>query len=345
VIPDLPVDLSALRDAALALDAEVTIGTLRARAQDWRNVSVRASLAGGKLRADPLAVITPGGPLTGSVSADASGAAPHLALVLRSGQGGVDPAPLFAAFGSRSPLSGRAALDLALQGEGAGLRALAASLNGHVGLGMTDGQIDPRLIAGVAAALRGVVPDGALGGATSLRCLALRFAVENGIGRSQALLVQTGVASATGGGSVNLRDETLALRLNPLVRIGDVSVTTPLSIGGTFAKPTTTVDPSGAASAAAGILGGLARQSDDRDTAALGALAEGLLGGRRGAASPSGGDCAGQLAVARGEAPAAAPSPAPQTTAPQATPPSAQQPASRPREQAVQDLLRGLLGR
>jgi hypothetical protein len=45
-------------------------------------------------------------------------------------------------------------------------------------------------------------------------------------------------------------------------------------------------------------------------------------------------DCAGQLAVARGAAPAVG------------TPPAAPAPqAERPRQPAVQDLLRGLLGR
>jgi uncharacterized protein involved in outer membrane biogenesis len=331
VIPDTPIDLSAIRDAKLALDAEGRIATLRLRGAEWRDVSLRAVLEGGALRLERFAAATPGGPVQGSLSAEAGGAAPRLALNLRSGEGGVDPAPLLAAFGSRSPVSGRAALDLSLTGEGASLRALAGSLGGHLGLAMTGGQIDPRLLAGATQALRGVVPENTAGSAAEIRCLALRFDLRGGVAQSRALLVQTGVASTTGGGAANLGDETLAFRLRPVIRVGDVSLTTPLGITGRFGNPRFSVDPNAAAAAAAGVLGGLARRSDDQDTAAVGALVEGLLGSRNGAAPAA--DCAGQLALARGEAPAVG------------TPPAAPAEPQRERRPAVGDLLRGLLGR
>ncbi|HEY8612994.1 MAG TPA: AsmA-like C-terminal region-containing protein, partial [Roseomonas sp.] len=234
-------------------------------------------------------------------------------------------------FGTRSPVSGHGALDLSLRGEGAGLRAVAASLGGHLGLAMTGGQIDPSLLAGATNALRGVLPENATSGAAEIRCLALRFDIQGGVAQSRALLVQTGVASTTGGGAANLGDETLAFRLRPVVRVGDVSLTTPLGITGRFGNPRVSVDPNAAAAAAAGVLGGLARRSDDQDAAAVGALVEGLLGGRNAAAPAA--DCAGQLALARGEAPAVG------------TPPAAPAEPQRERRPAVQDLLRGLLGR
>ncbi|MFH5924855.1 AsmA family protein [Roseomonas xinghualingensis] len=337
VIPDMPVDLSAIRDAALAADVETSVATLRARGADWRGVTLRAVLEDKKLRVERFTATTPGGPVSGALSAEADGAVPRLSLTLRSGEGGVDPAPLLAAFGTRSPVTGRGALDLSLRGEGAGTRALAASLGGHLGLAMTGGKIDQRLLAGATSALRGVVPENAMGGAADIRCLALRFDLERGVAQSRALLVQTGVATVPGGGAANLGDETLAFRLRPVIRVGDVSVTTPLGITGRFGDPRVTVDQTAAAAAAAGVLGGLARRSEDQDTAAIGALVEGLLGGRGGAAPNV--DCAGQLAVARGSAPAVGTPPAP------APAPAAQAPAQAPRQPAVQDLLRGLLGR
>ena len=317
VIPERPVDLSALRDAGFSLDAEATVAVLRAGGADWRDLSLRAVLDGRKLVGERFSAVTPGGSLSGRFSVEADGPVPRLSVALRSGEGGVEVASLLRATGVSPPVSGPAALDVSLTGAGASTRALAASLSGHLGLAMTGGQIDPRLLAGAMSALRGVVPGEAVGNASEIRCLALRFDLTGGVAQSRALLLDTRVASTTGAGAANLGDETLAFRLRPVVRVGDLSVTTPLGITGRFGAPRFSVDPNAAAAAAAGVLGGLARRSDDTDAAALGALAEGLLGGRGGA--PAAGDCAAQSAVARGEAAAVG-------TAPAAPPPRAREP-------------------
>ncbi|WP_458096027.1 AsmA family protein [Roseomonas sp. WA12] len=331
VIPDTPIDLSAIRDAPLALDAEATLAALRLRGADWREVSLRAVLDGRALKVERFAGTTPGGPISGSILAEAGATPPRLALDLRSGEGGVDPAPLLASLGAHSPVSGHAALDLSLRGAGSGLRALAGSLEGHLGLAMTGGRLDPRLLAGATTALRGIVPEGTTASAAEIRCLALRFDLGSGVAQSRALLVQTGVASTTGAGAANLADETLAFRLRPVIRVGEVSLTTPLGITGRFGSPRVSVDPNAATAAAAGVLGGLAQRSGDDNAAAIGNLVEGLLGGRN--APPPAADCAGQLALARGAAPAVGAPPPPPAEAP------------RDRRPQVQDLLRGLLGR
>lgn len=331
VIPDTPIDLSAIRNAPLALDAEATLALLRLRGAEWRDLSLRAVLDGRALKVERFAGTTPGGPVLGSLLAEAGESPPRLALDLRSGEGGMDPAPLLAALGAHSPVSGHGALDLSLRGAGAGLRALAGSLEGHLGLAMTGGRLDPRLLAGATTALRGIVPEGTTASAAEIRCLALRFDLRAGVAQSRALLVQTGVASTTGAGAANLADETLAFRLRPVIRVGDVSLTTPLGITGRFGSPRVSVDPNAATAAAAGVLGGLAQRSGDDNAAAIGNLVEGLLGGRN--AAPPAADCAGQLALARGAAPAVGAPPPPPAEAP------------RERRPQVQDLLRGLLGR
>jgi uncharacterized protein involved in outer membrane biogenesis len=331
VIPDTPIDLSAIRDAPLALDAEATLAALRLRGADWREVSLRAVLDGRTLKVERFAGTTPGGPVTGGLLAEAGATPPRLALDLRSGEGGVDPAPLLASLGAHSPVSGHAALDLSLRGAGTGLRALAGSLEGHLGLAMTGGRLDPLLLAGATTALRGIVPEGTTASAAEIRCLALRFDLRAGVAQSRALLVQTGVASTTGAGAANLADETLAFRLRPVIRVGEVSLTTPLGITGRFGSPRVSMDPNAATAAAAGVLGGLAQRSGDDNAAAIGSLVEGLLGGRN--AAPPAADCAGQLALARGAAPAVGAPPPPPAEAP------------RERRPQVQDLLRGLLGR
>ena len=210
VIPERPVDVSAIRNAGFSLDAEATVALLRSGGADWRDLSLRAVLEGGKLTAERFSAVTPGGPLTGRFSVEADGAAPRLSLALRSGEGGVEVGALLRALGVSPPISGPAALDLSLAGAGAGTRALAASLSGHLGLAMTGGQLDPRLLAGAASALRGAIPGEALGSASEIRCLALRFDLADGVAQSRALLLDTRVASTTGAGAANLgRDPRL----------------------------------------------------------------------------------------------------------------------------------------
>ncbi|WP_376088313.1 AsmA-like C-terminal region-containing protein [Roseomonas sp. CCTCC AB2023176] len=314
MLPDVPLSLSVLRTLPVSVDVAATVGTLRVRGHDWRSVSVTALAAGGRLAVEPASAESPGGPLAGALSADATGPRPTLALALRSSGAGVDLAPLLEALGASAPLRGRARLDFSLRGGGNDLRTYLGSLEGHAALSMGAGTLDPALVGRLTAPLRGVVPEGALGGAATLRCLDLRFAAADGTARAETALLRTGLGGATATGSVNLRDETLALRLNPVVRVGSVSVTTPVTVGGTFAAPTVSVDRGGAAAAAAGALGAIARGSRDEETAALGALAEALSGGTD-TAVPG---CDG--------------TPAPAAPRPQRAP-------------GVGDVLRGLLGR
>jgi AsmA protein len=338
VIPDVPLPVGALRtfDADLALSVEELV----AGGQPWRQVAARIGVDAGRARLDPLTAETPAGPVTLQAEADARGEVPSIRLVARSP--GLDLAALQAALGQPVRATGRAELDADLRGRGAGTRAVAATLGGHLGLAVLEGTLEPALTGPVIAALRERVPVlPQLPSRLPVDCVALRADAADGVARIGTLLLDAPAAKVAGSGTVNLGDETLALRMLHDVRAAGAVVRVAADLGGTLAAPRY----GGVQAQNLGeLLGGLAGRVGGDAGALLGALSQGG-GNRRVEPLP---DCGPALAAARrgreGRVPAArAPEPAP---AAQAAP--QQQPAPGvPRELQgpAGNLLRGLLGR
>jgi AsmA protein len=165
---------------------------------------------------------------------------------------------------------GSVEIDADLRSAGATTRALAAGLSGHVGLAMVDGQLDNRLLSDVlgpvlrSAKLPAEFAAGAGKGRTEVRCFAARLDAVDGIATAQALTLDTPKLQVEAAGTINLAEETLALKARPLVRLSITGVAVPLDVGGTFAAPrvqidpTAATDPNSAIAALAGVLGGRA---------------------------------------------------------------------------------------
>jgi hypothetical protein len=240
------------------------------------------------------------------------------------------------ALGQPVRLAGRGELDLDLAGTGARLRGWAGSLSGHVGFAMVDATVEPALTGPVIAALRQRVPIlPSLPQRLPVECVALRADLAEGQARIGTLLVDAPAAKVAGSGAINLRDETLALRLLHDVRAAGQSIRVAANLGGTLGNPAY----GGVQAQNLGeIIGGLGGR--------LGGTAGELLGALGQASRPEPlPDCAPSLAAARGGQPGPAPTrrAAPAEAAP-AAPPSAP-PAARPRPPQPADLLRGLFGR
>ncbi|MBO0712102.1 MAG: AsmA family protein, partial [Acetobacteraceae bacterium] len=293
----LPFGVLTLADADLGL----TIGALRARGTAYRDIRARLVLADGKLTLDPLAAGAQGGHLDARLTADARAESPPVALVLRGT--GIDLTPLLAVLGAPEAARGAVDLDLDLHGTGQTAHALALSADGHLGAAMVDGAIDNRVIT---AALGTVLAQAHLPnlasrpGTTAVRCLAVRLDAHGGTANLRTFLLDTPLFAIEGGGTLDLAQETLALRLRPLARLGGTGVIVPLRLAGPFQSPKVEVDASGRAGGGAGttaqepasiIIGAL---TDDRRVAGTGgegcpaALAEarGGIAGRTPAASP-----------------------------------------------------------
>jgi AsmA protein len=338
VIPDVPLPVGALR----TFDADLTLGAeeLMAGGQPWRRVSARIGVDAGRARLDPLTAETPAGPVTLQVEADARSDPPSVRLVARSP--GFDLGALQAALGQPVRATGRAELDADLRGRGAGTRAVAASLGGHLGLAVLEGTLEPALTGPIIAALRQrvpVLPD--LPSRLPVECVALRAEAADGVARIGTLLFDSPAAKVAGSGTVNLGGETLALRMLHDVRAAGAVVRVAADLGGTLANPRY----GGVQAQNLGdLLGGLAGRVGGDAGALLGALSQG--GNRRVEPLP---ECGPSLAAARGgragrvpAARAAEPAPAPQA-APAPQPPAPGVP--RELQGPAGNLLRGLLGR
>jgi AsmA protein len=330
VIPDLPLPVDALR---------ITHGNLRwtleelvARGVPMRQVLLAVAVEDGRARLDPLIATLPGGRAMVRGAADATVDPP--ALQVSAQAAGFDLAPMLAALRAPPRATGRLDLDADLRGAGRDLRAVASGLSGHLGLALVDGTFDAALLQGLPAELRrAVLPRSAGAGAIPFPCGALRVQFEAGAARLRALLAETGIGRVGGEGGANLRDETLAVRLLPDLRVGGVALRAPVNVAGTLAAPRVGVSPEAAAAAGLGALLSLQR-TPDRDLQGLAGI---LGGGGEGGALP---DCASQLAGARGgrtgaapSSPSAAPAPAPTGGAPRDLP------------RQAEEVLRGLFGR
>ncbi|HST75823.1 MAG TPA: AsmA family protein [Acetobacteraceae bacterium] len=324
---DKPLPFAALREADA--DLRLKIGTLRTGGVDYRDIAGHLTLAAGRLAVDPIGGQLPAGRLEGRFTADAGQANPPVSLVLRGP--GLQLGPLLVLLGLPAEARGAVDIDADLHGAGQSAHALAASADGHLGVALVNGEIDNRLLSSTLGQVlqHARLPDlTARPGITPVRCFALRLDAQHGIAEVRALLLDTNLFYLEGGGSLNLGDETLALRLRPLARLGGTGVIVPLKVQGPFRNPKVEVDAAGAAGEAAGIAAQAARNPQ------LGVII-GALGGDRMVHGAGGDDCARQLAVARGgragPVPAAAPASSP-----------AGKPGEKPKAPKPADILRQL---
>ncbi|MDR3536412.1 MAG: AsmA family protein [Acetobacteraceae bacterium] len=297
---DQPIPFGLLQ--LVNADVAVTIGDLHAGGRDTKAINTHVVLRDGKLQADPLVADLPTGHLDAKLSADATQKAPPVGLVLRAP--GVAVRTLLAMLGEPDLASGNLEVYADLHGAGETPHAIAASLDGTLGLAMANGSVDNRLLASVLGPVleKANIPDLlARGGVSDIRCFALRMDAQHGVGTLRTLALSSTLLTMDGSGSVNLGDETLALHLRPQARVGGTGLIVPLRVTGPIRNPGVAMDPIGAAEANAGKVAG---------AVIGGATPLGLLGGMLGADKLTGGGgdaCAGPLAVARGQpVPAAA---------------------------------------
>ncbi|HUN39083.1 MAG TPA: AsmA family protein [Acetobacteraceae bacterium] len=303
---DTPLPFGVLR--AANGNVAVVIGDLRTGGLDYHAINVHAVLANGSLHVDPIAADLPEGKLSGTLAIDGTGPAPPVALTLHAP--GLAVAPLLAAAGLPGYASGRLEIYANLHSAGASPHAIAAGLNGSLGLAMQGGTIDTALLNNLLGSVlekANVLGMLSHGGSSELRCFALRADAHHGVADLRTLLLNSALLTMDGGGSVNLGDETLSLVLRPQGRVAGTGLVVPMQVTGPIRDPAVKVNAIGTFEANAGtVAGGVIGSATP-----LGLLG-GVLGGDKllgGSSVPS---CDAALAVARGQAaPAAAAAPAP----------------------------------
>lgn len=332
VIPDLPLDLTAISQAPVEGDVKLAVARLKTGRGEVKDVSLAVALRNRQFTLRPLRLTAADGKLAADVVIEPSGK-----LWMTGEAAAVDTAQLSALLGEEPVLKTKADLSFKFSAEGKNLRALAASLDGSVNFATGPGQV----VGAAAEALSSKwLTFLALKPAdvTQLACSVVRTQFVRGQGSVQQLAVDTPGATLRGSGGLSLASETLDLRFEPHLAAGNpaAAAMTPFHLRGSFAKPLVTPDAAGTARAAVGIAQQLG-VGGQKTQGALGIVGALLGQGNQGGAVET-------AAVPCGQRVASTPTNTQAPAQPGQIPSQPGQPAQNDPAGAIKGLFRGLLG-
>jgi uncharacterized protein involved in outer membrane biogenesis len=235
LLPDARLDTSRL--SAMNADVHYRAASVSDGPIPVRAMSLRLQLQDRVLTASPLSLTLPQGAVTGLVRLNGRGATPVTDLDLRLTGGRVQD---FLPAGVRRNISGGLVARARLTGTGPSVRTAAATANGQVSVVMPRGQMNEAM-----AELMGInLTRGLLlrwnhsRSTTPVRCGVANFHASNGVLTSNRLVLATDSAVVRGGGTINLRNETLNLRVQGrATHFRLVRVRAPLTLTGSFSHP------------------------------------------------------------------------------------------------------------
>jgi uncharacterized protein involved in outer membrane biogenesis len=200
-----------------AVDAEITIVARKLRSADTpalESLKFSADLADGVLQLKAIDLGFAGGHAVGAVTVDArSDAVSSRAAMDLRGMRLERLVPELKQFGvSLGPVNG----SVRVSGNGDSIAAIAGSASGSVSMNIAGGSISGLLDAKLAQNL-GRILRLKLGGdrAIDVHCAAVAFEFTKGVGKSSAILLDTEQTRVDGEGTLNLREETLDVLLDP----------------------------------------------------------------------------------------------------------------------------------
>lgn len=322
----LPFDLLNAADA----DLHYSIDALRTPdGPTFRTLVVQAGLHDGEMAVRPLSTTFGGGTISGELAAaDRTGAVSAKLSVKGVELGEIDKEVP----GGTLATGAKSDVDIDLRGTGKSVRAIMGSLNGTLVTIVGPGTFTSRYADMLGFQGLEDIVGKSLGPqeVTHLNCFVSRLDVADGLATSRATAVDTGRLTLFGGGTINLKTEELAFRLNTHTKVTSlISLLPPIQVEGTLADPSFNPDIGGGAVDAVGdLLGGIFS-----------------LPGRIFGGSDRQPDVC-TAAIARATGPAAAGSAAP--AAPTPSQPQSKPPSNDPIQdlgQGVQRNLRGLFGK
>jgi hypothetical protein len=239
-LPDTPLAVDRVRqmDARVAYDAD------RIVSQDLplRRMSLVLSIRDGVMTVDPLAMTLVNGRIDGSTRIDASRDVPLTTLDLRLRNIALAQ---FIAEKNPPPLDGTLEARIKFAGTGNSVHKMAASANGTLTFVVPHGQMREAF-----AELMGI---NLLNGGwelltndkspTNLRCMVASFDAHDGLLTAKRVTFDTDVVSATGKGTVNLKNETFDLTFAgepKKLRIGRINA--PIEVTGSLQSPKVGID-------------------------------------------------------------------------------------------------------
>jgi uncharacterized protein involved in outer membrane biogenesis len=257
LLPDATLNTARIR----SVDADVAYKAISIRNApvNLRSGSAHVTLNAGLLKADPVEFVLPQGRIAGEVTLNARKATPVTDLDLRLSNARVEHLiPL--KLGGGEPLTGALVGRAKLRGAGDSVHKAFASADGDVSVVVPQGEIRKAF-----AELMGVDVTKGLGlllsknqDKTDIRCGVAHFEARNGVFSAQQLVFDTGPVLVTGGGTINMNDERMDLRVKGHPKkFRLVRVILPITVKGTLLGPKLGVEP-GAAVAQGGVAVALA---------------------------------------------------------------------------------------
>ncbi|HEY5072648.1 MAG TPA: AsmA family protein [Caulobacteraceae bacterium] len=257
-LPDTRLQVNRVRgmDARLDYNAQ----SVEAGRLPIRSLALKLSLDHGVLNIDPLSMSLPQGRLSGLIRIDARRDVPVTSMDMRVSNARLEQ--LVGRGGANPPLEGGLYARAKLTGTGDSVRAAAASANGLFTVVIPGGEIRQAFaeLLGIDATKGLFLLISKNQGETPIRCAVADFRARNGILTAQRIVLDTGVVLATGSGQVDLRDETLNLRLSGKPKkFRLVRIDAPITVKGRLEAPKFGVDVGKAAGqlVLSGLLGAL----------------------------------------------------------------------------------------
>ncbi len=209
----------------------------------------------GNLKVEPFSVGLAGGKLAGDLSLDAGKKVPPLTVNLTAS--GIDYGGLLETLEVTDGVTGTLDAEVHLRGAGASARAIVAGLSGRIEVTGGQGSVDNDLVRTAGAGLTQMLSGWSEGGGDlRLNCIVVRLPIEGGVATGEAILLDTAAATVGATGSIDLRDESLDLRVTPQAKQASLmSLAVPFLVKGTLTEPSVGPDPVGTALGAAKIAG------------------------------------------------------------------------------------------
>lgn len=235
VFPKDPLPLEGLK----AADVDLTFNGKKVVVQgnEIDDIAVKLSLKGGNLNVDPLAATVVGTKIGGRVALDGSKSTPTLSAKISAA--GLDYGELLKQRGLTDIAEGKLDANIDISGAGGSVRALMAGLNGSVVVQTENGKINSSALNIVSSDMMSVLPGFNSKDDKTLRCGVVNLKINQGMAGVHSMVFETGGLSAIGVGEIDLRDEKLALVIDPRAKNASLAsaAVVPVTITGTFLKP------------------------------------------------------------------------------------------------------------
>ncbi len=197
------------------INGQLSVGKLTLAGLDFSDARIGISIRDGKLRVKPLTANFYGGTYSGDITLDSSGAIPELSLNERIDS--VTFQRLVSDLVESEALSGIALGHLRVTGSGTSSNKLLRSLNGDLGLTLTEGALEGiniwyEIHRGMAL-YKGLAAPPAEPNRTVFSRMQLAATVENGVVSTRELLGELPFLTVRGSGTVDLVQSLVDLEL------------------------------------------------------------------------------------------------------------------------------------